>query len=68
MQAAERVRNLPWALIEMGENLLNRLVRLLTKISMVAFPLNVLAVRALVGFLVIGMFVPLVQLLTRLSE
>jgi type II secretory pathway component PulF len=68
VQAAERARNLPWALSELGEALLSRLIRLIHRTAMVAFPLCILAIGLLVGFLVIGMFMPLVQLLMRLSE
>lgn len=66
--AAERVRNLPWALAELGDHLSNRLIRRLRRISVVVFPLILLAIGGLVGFIALGMFLPLVELITRLSE
>jgi type IV pilus assembly protein PilC len=68
VQAAERMRNLPWALAELGENLAQRTVQLMRRISLVVFPLIVAVIGLLVGFIVIGMFIPLVDLIWRLSS
>jgi type II secretory pathway component PulF len=68
VQAAERMRNVPWVLAELGESLANRAARLLRRISLVFLPASVLAVGLLIGFIVLGMFMPLVDLVTRLSE
>jgi type II secretory pathway component PulF len=67
VQAAERVRNLPWALTELGDALTNRLVRLLRRVSLVVMPVSLVGVGVLVAFLGLGMFYPIVQLLTRLK-
>jgi protein transport protein HofC len=68
VQTAERLNNLPWALGEMGELLSGRAVRMARRISMVLAPILVLAVGAVVACVAIGMFMPLVSLLTRLAE
>jgi type IV pilus assembly protein PilC len=68
VQAAERVHNLPWALAELGEFLFTQLVRLLRRMSLFAFTASVLAVGGLVGFIVIALFMPLVELLASLSR
>jgi type IV pilus assembly protein PilC len=68
VQAAERMRNVPWVLSELGESLANRAARLLRRISLVFLPASVLAVGLLVGFIVLGMFMPLIAIITRLSE
>jgi type II secretory pathway component PulF len=67
VQAAGRSRTLPWALGELGDLLAGRAVRVARRVSLVAFPALVVAVGALVCFIVLGMFMPLIQLLTRLS-
>jgi len=68
VRSAQRVGTLPWALGELGEHLAGRAVRLVRKVSLVAAPLLVVAVGAVVAFIAVGMFLPLIQLLTRLSE
>jgi type II secretory pathway component PulF len=67
VQTAERVRNLPWALAELGENLGQSTVRLMQRISLVVFPLIVVVIGCLVGFIVIAMFLLLVDLIGRLG-
>ncbi len=68
VQAAECVQNLPWALAELGETLADRTVRALRRFSQFIFPVVVVALGVLVGFVVLGMFMPLIDLLTRLGE
>jgi type II secretory pathway component PulF len=68
VQAAERARNLPWALAELADLLAGRAVRLLQRISQVVFPTSVVAIGALVGVVVGAMFMPLVALMMRLSQ
>jgi protein transport protein HofC len=68
VQTAERLNNLPWALRELGELLSGSAVRMARRISIVVAPLLVLAVGALVACVAIGMFMPLIALLTRLAE
>jgi type IV pilus assembly protein PilC len=67
VQAGERACNLPWVLGELGEQLAVRTVRLSQQISLALFPIAVAAVGIIVGFLVVGMFLPLVKLITELS-
>jgi type IV pilus assembly protein PilC len=68
IQAAERMRNLPWALSELGENQGNRVVRMLQRFSQLTAPILLLGVGLLVGTVVVGMFMPIVDLITRTSE
>lgn len=68
VRSAARVRTLPWALGELGEQLAGRAFRLVRRLSLVVAPLLVVAVGGVVGFVALGMFLPLIQLLTRLSE
>jgi type II secretory pathway component PulF len=67
VQAGERARNLPWVLSELGEQLAARAVRLAQRLSLTLFPVAVVAVGVVVGFLVLGMFMPLVKIITELS-
>lgn len=67
VQAAQRAGNLPWALAELGESLNRRLVRQLQRLTMTAFPLLILAAGLLVGLFVVGGFLPLVELMTRIE-
>ena len=68
LQAAERVHNLPWAMAELGETLVVRLARLLRRVSLAVMPVCLFGVGALVGLTGLGMYLPLIQLLTRLTE
>jgi type II secretory pathway component PulF len=68
VEAAQRAGNLPWALGELGETLADRTVRLMRRWSMVLAPLAVVAIGALACCLVLGMFLPLVELIMGLSE
>jgi type II secretory pathway component PulF len=67
VRSAEKVRTLPWALGELGGHLADRAFRLVRWVSVVVAPLMVVAIGAVVGFVDIAMFLPLIQLLTRLS-
>ncbi|QDU23107.1 type II secretion system F family protein [Urbifossiella limnaea] len=68
VRSAERVRNLPWALAELGDHLAGRAVRLVRRASLVVSPLLVVLVGAAVGFVALAMFLPLIQLITSLTE
>jgi type II secretory pathway component PulF len=64
--AAERARNLPWALNELGETLGTRTFRLAHRLTMTVFPAAVMAVGLLVGFFAFAMFSPLVTLISEM--
>jgi type IV pilus assembly protein PilC len=68
VQTSERTRTVPWALSELGELLSGRAVRVARRASLVVAPVLVIAVGVLVGFIVVGVFMPLIQLLTRLAS
>jgi general secretion pathway protein F len=67
VKAAEAAQNVPWALGELGEQQTSRAYRLAYRISLVVFPTAVVAVGVLVGFLVLGFFLPLIELLSQLA-
>ena len=68
LQAAERVRNVPWAIIQLGDNLAGRAGRILQKISLALSPVTVFVVGGLVAFFVLGMFLPIIKLTEGLSR
>jgi type IV pilus assembly protein PilC len=68
VSAAERVHNLPWALGELGGHLASRAFQQVRRASLVVAPIVVVALGAMVGFIALGMFMPLIHLLTRLGE
>jgi type II secretory pathway component PulF len=68
VQSAERVHNLPWALGELGEHISNRTVAALRRLSVVIAPALVVVIGLLVGGFVIGMFIPLVDIVESLSH
>ena len=55
------------ALGELGDNRANRRIRSLRRISLLFFPAIVVVIGFMVGFIVLGMFLPLVEIMTRLS-
>ncbi len=68
VRAAERARTLPWALNELGDQLAGRAFRLVRRFSLIAGPLLIVAVAVLVAFIALGMFLPLIQLISSLGE
>jgi len=61
--SAEKARNLPWALQELGESEVRRGARLSNRLSVVLFPLAVFACSILIGSVAYAMFVPLTELI-----
>jgi type II secretory pathway component PulF len=68
VRSAQRANNLPAALAQAGESLAARLARVLRRVSLAVMPVCLLAVGALVAFIGLGIFYPLIDLITRLSE
>jgi type II secretory pathway component PulF len=68
LQAAERAHNLPWALAELGEHLTNRATRLIRRAGVAVAPTAIFTIGLLVGGVALGFFLPLVELMGRLSE
>jgi type II secretory pathway component PulF len=66
LQAAERVGNLPWALDEMSTSIFRRQVYQLRAWLNVLFPITVLIIGSFVGFFVVGLFIPILTLITGL--
>ncbi len=65
--AAERARNLPWALRELGETLVRRSARISHRLAMVLFPLAIFACASLVALFAVAMFSPLTALLRGMT-
>ncbi len=68
VMAAERTHTLPFALGEIGNLLAGKAVGMAKRASLVIGPLLVVAIGALVGLIAIGMFTPLINILTRLAR
>jgi type II secretory pathway component PulF len=68
VSAAERAGNLPWALAELAEHLAQRTARRVRQLSLVLFPIPIVAMGLLVGFVSYGIFVPLLQLMEGLGQ
>jgi type IV pilus assembly protein PilC len=68
VQTAERIRNLPWVLRELGEVLADRTIKRMRRGSMTLMPILVIGVGAMVGYIVISMFFPLIELISTLSD
>jgi len=67
IESSQKINNLPWALSEIGNQRL-RLASLLSQsFSLVVFPLAVFAMGAIVGFIAVGMFMPLINMIVELS-
>jgi type II secretory pathway component PulF len=67
LQSATRAGNLEWALDEMADSSVRRLVYRLRLGVNVVFPVTLFAFGLVVGFVVISLFVPLISLIQGLS-
>ncbi|MEN6407143.1 MAG: type II secretion system F family protein [Thermoguttaceae bacterium] len=67
LQAAQRVGNLPWALSEMADSVRRRLLYRVQALAEMLFPPVVILMGLAVLFVVVGLFVPLVQLIEHLT-
>jgi type II secretory pathway component PulF len=67
LKAAQRVGNLPWALDDMADRLARKFTSRLTGLLSIGFPLVMLVFAAVVLLVVVGLFVPLAQLVIHLS-
>jgi len=68
VQAAERGNTLPWAMTELGEVLARRGLALARRLSVFIAPLSIFAVGALVLMIVLGIFMPLIELMEVAGE
>ena len=66
-RAAERAQTLPWALRQLADALAGRAAQFVQRVSLVFTPIAVVMVGALVAFVVIAVFWPLIALLNALS-
>ncbi len=66
--AAERANNLAWALEQIGDSSIRRCARLSYRLAMVIFPLAIIACSAVVGFVAVSMFTPLIAILNGLGQ
>lgn len=67
LRAAQRADNLPWALAEMAESYRRRFIYRLQALIQTAFPAFVILFGAMVGFVVVALFLPLIQLIMALA-
>jgi type II secretory pathway component PulF len=67
LQAAERAGNLDWALSDVADSMERRLTTRARVVVNVLFPLLVLLLGALVFFIVVGLFLPLIALIQGLA-
>jgi type II secretory pathway component PulF len=67
LAAAERARNLPWALRALAERTLSRSLLRWETARQIAFPLAILAVGLVVMWCCVGLFMPLVKLIGDLA-
>jgi type II secretory pathway component PulF len=67
LQAAERAGNLPWAMREMADSNRRRLAYRLNVVVQTVFPPVVLCFGAMVMFVVVALFMPLITLIQRMS-
>jgi len=68
LRSAERVGNLPWALAELADVMAQRTAQRVQRLGLILFPIPVLGLGVVVGIIVIGLFVPVVSLIERLSQ
>jgi type II secretory pathway component PulF len=66
--AAERARNLPWALREMGDHLIRRATQLWNRFTMLVGPLLLLIVGSVVAVTALAAFLPMISILTDLTR
>ena len=67
IQSAQKVNNLPWALTEIGNQRLRLASLFAQRFSLVVFPLLMLLLGAMIGFIAIAMFMPLIKMIVELS-
>jgi len=67
IQSSQKVNNLPWALAEVGNQRLRLASLFAQRFSLVIFPLLMLLMGVLIGFIAIAMFLPLIKMLVELS-
>jgi type II secretory pathway component PulF len=67
LKAAERAGNLPWALREIAKRREKRAVYRVATALQVVYPIVILMLGAFVGFYVVSLFVPLVNLIEGLA-
>jgi type II secretory pathway component PulF len=63
VQSAERTRTLGWAFRELGELLAGKALRVARRLSKIVLPLMVVALGAIVAMVLIGMFIPLIDII-----
>jgi type II secretory pathway component PulF len=67
VQNAELVHTLPWTLAALGDVLGKRAVRHIQRISMALSPVSAIGIGCLVCFMVLGLFLPLIKVMTELA-
>ena len=65
--AAEKAQNLPWALQELGETLSQRCARLTYRLTMLVFPLTIVACSCLIALVALSAYKPIIAMMEKLS-
>jgi type II secretory pathway component PulF len=68
VEAAQRAQNLPWALNELGKSQSSRAAKLLERASVLLAPLVLISIGVVVGYFVVGAFIPIVAVITGNAE
>jgi type IV pilus assembly protein PilC len=68
LRTAEKTRSLPWVFSELGELQARRTVESAQRFAMALFPLTILGTGLVVGFVVLSMFSPLLDLILNLEK
>ena len=67
LQAAQRAGNLPWAMQEMADSARRRFFYRLQAVIQTVFPFAIVGFGAIVMFIVVSLFLPLVSLIQKLT-
>lgn len=67
LHTAMKVQNLPWVLSELGDHHARRTVQAAERFATILFPCTILVMGLLIGFIVISLFIPLVNLINHLG-
>ena len=67
LQAAQRAGNLPWAMQEMADSGRRRVLYRVQAIVQAVFPAAVICLGAMVMFIVVSLFLPLISLIEKLA-
>jgi type IV pilus assembly protein PilC len=68
LKAAERAGNLPWTLAELAESVAQRTLVRARRLSLAAFPVPIIALGLVVGFIWLAIFIPVITMLQEVGR